>query len=337
MATVRRIDAIQPIPNADAIECAVIGGWKVVVKKGEYQPGDLAIYCEIDSWIPNELAPFLSKKEPKEFNGVKGDRLRTVRLRGQLSQGLLLPLTVLKNDGAWIAGVTVDDGTDVSDVLGIQKWEAPIPAQLAGQVRGNFPSAIPKTDQERVQNINLNEYLEDTYEVTEKLHGASCTFYLDKEGEFHVCSRNLDLKPDPNNAYWKAAYKLNIETKMREASLFGHAIQGELCGEGINGNNYSLLLSFYVFDVFVEGHGYMLPEQRYALVHQMEIEHVPLIVRNLNLNNILDTKEKILQFAEGYSVLPTAQKCLREGYVFKSMTQDKSFKAVSNSWLLKYE
>lgn len=338
MATVRRIDAIKPIPNADAIECAVIGGWRVVIKKGEYQPGDLAIYCEIDSWIPNPLAPFLSKKEPKEYNGVKGERLRTVRLRGQLSQGLLLPLTVLQSDGSWVEGVTIDDGTDVTDVLGIQKWEAPIPAQLAGQVRGNFPAAISKTDQERVQNIRLEDYLGDTYEVTEKLHGASCTFYLDKGGEFHVCSRNLDLKPDENNSYWKAAYQLDIEAKMRKEGLFGFAIQGELCGHGINGNNYKLTLNFYTFDVFVEGLGYMLPEQRYALIDRLGIPHVPMIVRNLNLKEVLNTKEKILQFAEGYTSIPMlADKCLREGFVFKSMTQDKSFKAVSNSWLLKHE
>lgn len=331
MATLRRIDAIQPIPNADAIECVVVGGWKVVAKKGEYQPGDLAVYCEIDSWIPNDLAPFLSKKEPKEFNGVKGERLRTVRLRGQLSQGLLLPLTVLKNDGAWIAGVTVDDGTDVSDVLGIQKWEAPIPAQLAGQVRGNFPSAIPKTDQERVQNINLNEYLEDTYEVTEKLHGASCTFYLDKEGDFHVCSRNLDLKPDPNNAYWKAAYKLDIEAKMRKANLFGYAIQGELCGEGINGNNYQLGLEFFAFDVYQVGIGYWRPTARQRLIEMLGIRHVPVLTTMTMMHS---TKEEILAGAEGTSAIAP---CKREGLVYKSEHSDKTFKAVSNAWLLKYE
>ena len=94
LATIRRIDALTPIDGADAIECATVGGWKVVVKKGEYTVGDLAVYCEIDSWIPTELAAFLSKgKEPREFEGIKGERLRTVKLRGQLSQGLLLPLT----------------------------------------------------------------------------------------------------------------------------------------------------------------------------------------------------------------------------------------------------
>ena len=93
LATVRVIDAIRPIPDADAIECAIVGGWTVVVKRGEFAPGDIAVYCEIDSWIPTELAPFLSKgQEPREYEGVKGERLRTIRLRGTTSQGLLLKI-----------------------------------------------------------------------------------------------------------------------------------------------------------------------------------------------------------------------------------------------------
>lgn len=93
MASIRKIDAIGPIEGADAIEVATLGGWKVVVKKNEFNVGDLAVYCEIDSWIPTEIAPFLSKgKEPREYNGVKGERLRTVKLRGTLSQGLLLKI-----------------------------------------------------------------------------------------------------------------------------------------------------------------------------------------------------------------------------------------------------
>ena len=103
LATIRRIDAIRPIPDADAIECAVIGGWSVVIKKGEFGAGDVAVYCEIDSWIPHELAPFLSKgQEPREFEGVRGERLRTVKLRGTTSQGLLLPLSVLEKVGKLI-------------------------------------------------------------------------------------------------------------------------------------------------------------------------------------------------------------------------------------------
>jgi RNA ligase (TIGR02306 family) len=105
LASVQEITYIKPIPDADAIECAIVnGGWPVVVKKGEYNVGDLAIYLEIDSWVPYELAPFLSKgKEPREYNGVKGERLKTVKLCGALSQGLLLKLgdvfTVVEQDG----------------------------------------------------------------------------------------------------------------------------------------------------------------------------------------------------------------------------------------------
>ena len=87
LASIAEITYIKPIEGADAIECAIVnGGWPVVVKKGEYQVGDVAIYLEIDSWVPHKLAPFLSKgQEPREYNGVKGERLRTVKLRGPLS------------------------------------------------------------------------------------------------------------------------------------------------------------------------------------------------------------------------------------------------------------
>ena len=194
MATIRKIDALLPIVGADAIECAVVGGWTCVVKKGEFTVGDLAVYLEIDSWVPTELAPFLSKgKEPREFEGIKGERLRTVKLRGQLSQGLLLPLepTCTSIESELI------EGLDVSLPLNIVKWERPMNAQLAGMAKGNFPSLIPKTDQERCQNLvtEIAQAITDRlqFEVTEKLEGSSMTVYL-IDGVFGVCSRNLDLK-----------------------------------------------------------------------------------------------------------------------------------------------
>jgi RNA ligase (TIGR02306 family) len=161
LATVRKIDALEPIDGADLIETAVIGGWKVVVKKGEFTVGQLATYFEIDSWIPTELAPFLTSegKEPREYNGIKGERLRTVRLRKQISQGLLLPITVLysavenrlKELGVALETIPliVNEDDDVSDLLNIHKYEPPMSTQLAGMAKGNFPSFIPKTDEER--------------------------------------------------------------------------------------------------------------------------------------------------------------------------------------------
>ena len=99
LACVKRIDDLLAIEGADKIEVAVVGGWKVVVKKGDFKKGELAVYLEIDSWVPTEVAPFLTKSghEPKDYNGVKGERLKSKKLRGIVSQGLLLPL-----DSLWL-------------------------------------------------------------------------------------------------------------------------------------------------------------------------------------------------------------------------------------------
>ena len=337
MATIRKIDELRPIPGADAIECAVVGGWTVVVKKGEFQPGDLAVYCEIDSWIPTELAPFLSKgKDPREFNGVKGERLRTVKLRGQLSQGLLLPIEVAfpgSDRAFWWSQVDVD----VSERLNVQKWEAPIPAQLAGQVRGNFPTAVPKTDQERIQNLKAEIKAAHSvgllFELTEKLEGSSMTCYL-IDGEFGVCSRNLDLKKDVNNSFWATAIAYDIEAKMR-AVFDGDdfAIQGELIGPGIQGNIYGLTKpSFYLFDIYNVTKGrYLNPVERIKLAEQMGIPHVPILAIDKDLGT--GEVDYILEWAEGKTTFnPKAE---REGIVFKEMNGGMTFKAISNHYLLK--
>lgn len=150
LVTVRRIDALDPIPGADAIEVATVEGWKLVVKRGEFQVGDKCVYFEIDSFLPtgNPAWQFLVDKSSRTFNGVVGHKLRTVKLRGQISQGLALRL-----DGFPQIAVDTDRDTDLSELLGVEKWEAPLPAELAGQAEGLFPSFIQKTDQERCQNL----------------------------------------------------------------------------------------------------------------------------------------------------------------------------------------
>ena len=335
LATIRRIDEIKEIPNASSIECAVVGGWTVVVKKGEYQVGALVVMCEIDSWIPTELAPFLTKSvEPREYNGIKGERLRTVKLRGQLSQGLLLPLEPT------CANIESElfEGLDVSVPLNIQKWEAPIPAQLAGQVRGNFPTLVPKTDQERVQNLVKevahwqSEGLQ--FELTEKLDGSSCTMYLDPDGEFHVCSRNLDLKRDENNSFWKVAIAYDVEAKLRANNGVGVAIQGELIGEGIQGNPYNIKgQDFYVYDMYdAIGGEYFPAEARRKSAETLGLKHVPVLCDDKDLGT--GDVAEILLWAEDKSRLNS--KTEREGIVFKC-TKDPglSFKAISNKFLLK--
>jgi RNA ligase (TIGR02306 family) len=162
LVTIRTIDAINPIPDADAIEVATLGGWNVVVKKNEFKAGDKVVYFEIDSFLPdgNPAWQFLVNKSSRTFEGVVGHRLRTVKLRGQVSQGLILPIlafagreVILDEHEYDFADVTWNDGEDVTDLLGIKKWEQPLPAELAGQAEGLFPSFIRRTDQERCQNL----------------------------------------------------------------------------------------------------------------------------------------------------------------------------------------
>jgi RNA ligase (TIGR02306 family) len=338
LASVRKIDDIRPIEGADAIEVAVLGGWKVVVKKGEYTPGDLAVYCEIDCWIPTEIASFLSKgKEPRVYEGIKGEKLRTVKLRGQISQGLLLPMDVVDN-------ITVTVGDDVTSHLGIVKWEPVLPANMAGQVKGLFPSFIRKTDQERCQNLIEEIFVENKdarYEVTMKLDGSSVTGYrLQKDSG--VCSRNLELKVNDEN-------KDNALVKMFQGSMLqavldkiaeNLAVQGELMGPGIQGNRENFKdTKFFIFDVqFIDDQEYMRPDVRARFMQELldygvdgqTVQHVPVLHMNVTLADLgIFNVEDLLKFAEG----PSINHQVREGVVFKRMDGKFSFKAISNKFL----
>lgn len=345
MASIRRIDNIEPIEGADKIEVVVFGGWKVVVNKGLYQPNDLVVFCEIDSWVPNSIAPFLTPegKEPREYKGIKGERLRTKKLRGVISQGLVLSLEKALeaycgsdfDSGEELCEVFYD-GADISEVMGIQKWEPPEEFRSA-DAKGTFPSFIRKTDQERIQNIRKD--IEDSYqygkffEITEKLDGSSMTvFYLD--GQVGVCSRNLELKEDCENTFWKTAmYSGAIDSLITNAKNL--ALQGELIGPGIQGNSYGLREhEYHIYDVFdIDNQKYLLPYEANLVVKGLGLKYVPIVseAQQLTTSDISD----ILKYAEGKSNLNP--KTEREGLVFKCSTEDFSFKAISNKWLLKNE
>lgn len=352
LATIREIDAIRPIENADAIEVADVGGWSVVVKKGEYKPGDVAVYLEIDSFVPQELAPFLVKGAPREYNGVKGERLKTVKLRGQLSQGLLLPLygyepTAPARDAFHRTRIADDDFFDVTEILGIQKYEPPVGASLAGCARGNFPSFIPKTDAERCQNLKreLEKSIaaEEAFEVTYKLDGSSFTAYCFRSSEDEVytgvCSRNIDLKIDESNAentFVKTFFKYDLDRKLREYhERTGRfiAVQGEMIGPGIQKNFEGMnSIELRVFRVYDIREGRMLcPEEARSLVDMLGLEHVPVFKERHVLK---ESVQELLEMADGPSGLNGKY---REGLVFKSLTRDFSFKAISNRYLLKSE
>lgn len=325
LASVRRIDDVLPIENADAIECAVVGGWNVVIKKGEFKVGDLAVYFEIDSWMPKELAPFLF--EGKVFEGVEGARLRTKKLRGVVSQGLLLPVSILN--------ANVEEGSDVTEVLGIKKWDKPLSPQLVGLAKGNFPSFIPKTDQERVQNLTkeIEARQGEEFEITLKLDGSSITVYSvkDENGEWTdgVCSRNLDLK-EGDSAFWVIAKQENIHEKIRSTGR-QLAFQGEMLNTNIQGNWEKVdKLCMFAYDVYDIGEKrYLLPDERVLLCEQLDIPHVPVFASDYTL---IHSVKELLELAEGEGMNKGVK---REGLVFKHLHSDFSFKAISNSYLLK--
>lgn len=326
LATIRTIEEVAAIPNADAICAYRVDGWWVVDQIGKYQPGDQVIYCEVDSWIPHSIAPFLSKgQEPRLYNDVPGERLRTVKLRGQISQGLFLPLELAQG---WNSSEF-----DLDEFLAIQKWERPLSPELAGMTKGNFPSFIQKTNQNRVQNLRRNTIEDKCYEVTEKLDGSSMTVYLNN-GEFGVCSHNLDLKESESNTFWNVARKQHLEEALRGINL-NLAFQGELIGPGIQGNKYKLTdFKFMIFDIFrIDMFEYMTTNERLEICKLLQLLHVPVIKPCCNLKSGLDMKE-LIEYADGFSELN--ENTLREGLVFKCLTDASlSFKVISNKFLLK--
>lgn len=338
LATIREIKELRPIEGADLIELAIVDGWQLVVKKGEFKEGDPCIYFEIDSFLPIEdRYEFLRKSSyRKDSLGKEGFRLRTIKLKKQVSQGLALPITE-----EWPSNVGTEYalGEDVTDVLGVTKWEPPIPADLSGKVKGGFPGFIPKTDEERVQNLveNFDRWKKEGvhFVIQEKLDGSSCTMYL-KDNQFGVCSRNYDLEETEDNTFWKVARQLRIEDKLRAFSdtmgISNIAIQGELIGEGIQKNLYGIkgqtvrLFNFFNID-----------DSKYSnklltmFKHHYGIETVPEIVRT-TLSEF-ETVEDLLKYAEGKSALNEKQE--REGIVLKTEDNTIHFKAISNKFLLK--
>src|SRR5439155_12763350 len=222
LASIQTVNAVEPIPNADAIEKVRVLGWWVVAKKGDHKPGDKLVYCEIDSLLPERpefefLRPSSFKPAQTDASGATvlpaGFRIKTVKLRGQVSQGICFPLSLLPS------GAATEEGTDVTELLNVRKWEPPIPIGMGGKVKGQFPGFLPKTDETRVQVLEsvLARHRGRTFYVTEKLDGTSFTAFL-RQGEFGICSRNLWMdESDESNVLVRLASGLRLEEKLRTA------------------------------------------------------------------------------------------------------------------------
>lgn len=333
LASIQRIKSLEPIEGADAIEKATVLGWQLVVKKGEFQVGDWVVYCEIDSLLPDRT----------EFAFLKprGMRIRTIRLRGQVSQGICFPLNILP------AEVEIQEDLDLTEVLGITKYEPPIPAFLSGKVKGKFPSFIPKTDETRVQVLQkvLDKYRGVSCYVSEKLDGSSATYYM-KDGEFGVCSRNMELYEDEENSFWKVARELDIEGKLRTLQK-NIAIQGELIGEGIQDNKLRLrgqsVRFFNAFDI--DRFEYLPYPDFMDLMKKLDLPIVPIYETDYILENDIaaivqkaTVKSLICKdvWAEGIVIRPHQEKIDLLLSIESFNTGRVSFKAINPEFLLKY-
>ena len=339
LATIRKIDSIEPIDGADRIVLANIGGWKVVTAKdNNFKPNDLCVYFEIDSWIPTKISPYLSKdKTPRIYNGVSGERLNTIKLRGQISQGLIIPINQLNE----LNELEIIEGLDLTEILGILKWERVMPAHLAGFCEGNFPNYIQKTDQERCQNLK-RELIEardngSVFEVTVKLDGSSMTIY-NNYGKPGVCSRNLELKLEQTgNTFVDVA----VDTKLlTNYSIPNYAFQGELIGPGIQDNVEGLIKpEFRVFDIYdIDNQNYLNSKDRLKAIfdykenYEIDLKHVPIEYETWSIPKEWSDEEiipNLLKLAEGKNSANNE----REGLVFKRNDGKFSFKAISNKFL----
>lgn len=371
LASIRQVNNITKIQNADMIECVTIDGWNCVTKVGEFKVGDLCVYFEIDSILPSsdKRYEFLSKSF-KDYNNnegaiINGHKLRTIKLKGQVSQGLALPITIFNELNKCKLG------DDVSKLLNVTKYELPILNSRSSKGTGkvsSFPSFIKKTDQDRVQNIYSKLDHEELFEVTQKLDGQSATYFYNKD-DVGLCSRNLRLdtpiKFKKKVSLWdkiKLIFinKQNVQTDLNSnwhlidgkfkiletLSLYKKdiAIQGEIIGEGIQANYEKIKgLDFYIFNIYDINKGiYYTPSQTIDIINELNIllnneyklKYVPRLNDSITLNTLkLNNLSSLLEFAEGTSLLNKEQK-VREGLVFKSTSRDFSFKVISNKYLL---
>lgn len=335
------VQKIYPIPKADRICIAIIKGWQCVIKIGEFQEGDLAIYYAIDS-IPDFNDP------NTEFLRSRGGRVKTIKLKGVVSQGLLAPLSWLESRGHSI--LNLKEGDDVTEQMGVVKYIAAeeldqyIPAgqTIADDgLRAPFPSNVPKSDETRLQNNPyLLDYISDrTIVITRKEDGCSATFVYNK-GEFCVCGRNFTWSaPSPvSRNYYGIAGKMNLQESMTALNR-NIALQGELVGPKINGNRMRLEeYSLRVFNIWdLDNKCYLLWDEVTEICTRLGVETVPVVYRGRAADLDL-TLPSFLKMAEDQCYLKNV---LAEGIVVK--TDDMvdrgrvSFKVISNKYLLKHD
>lgn len=343
LASIQQIREILPHSNADSLELAQVLGWQVVVKKGEFKPGDLVVYIQIDSVLP--------EASWCEFMRERAWRVRSVKFRGEISQGMVFPLSILPmHPGINCHWVTTDEGNrpldgnllgeSVTETLQVKKFERGMPKNA--DARGNFPlHIICITDEERIQNMPslVDEMLANKtlVDVRKKHDGTSFTYV--RNGLFNgeiseiVCSRRQALKEtSPEESfYWHIVHKYNLRNIPDDI-----VIQGEICGPKIQGNKEKLKeYRLYVFNAFSQKTGYYTPEQLDKFCEEFALTTAQKVYSGefcWDMPNLLDFASE-MRYDCG---------SLAEGVVIRSQQNETykgkplSFKVISNKFLLKH-
>jgi len=323
LASIQKIDTLDPIENADKIERAGVMGWTVVVKKGEFKVGDPCVFFEVDAVLPKD-APWA------EFMASKNFRVKSCRLRGTLSQGLVLPLSILSGVG----GGFLEIGSDVTALLKVEQYVAPEKNDLI--FAGPFITRTPQTDEVRIQSfMHMLEALKGKpYYITEKADGTSCTVGK-TDDKLYVCSRSDEIK-EGDNWYWKGARRHHVT----DAVFMDTSVQGEVCGPGIQKNRLNLPeIDMLVFDIWDIRKGEYRPwDEVLGFCRQYAITTVRELERGEKFNYCLDD---LLAMTDG--LYPGTQN-RREGIVIRPLIPERlptgdrlSFKCLSNAFLLKDE
>ncbi|MDR0685551.1 MAG: RNA ligase (ATP) [Spirochaetaceae bacterium] len=328
LVTIQRVKAITVIPDSDFLETAHIMGWQCVVKKGEFKEGELGVYFEVDSFLPlDPRYEFLRASSYREspYNGL-GFRIRTVKMRGQLSQGLFLSLSMFPE----LAGFS--EGDDVTEKLNVKKWYIPETANAGGTIIGGRPYGIPPSDEIRIQSAMelLDALRGKPYYITTKMDGASGTaYYID--GKIGCCSRNKEIKDEADALYWTPVYRYGLKEKFAKYGK-NIVIIGEICGPGIQKNRLRLPApEWYVFDIQDWDSGVYVPYDRLLeICASMGLPVVPLEERG---DSFAYTLEDLLEKAKGK--YPSGLD--KEGIVVRDALFPKSvsFKVLNNDALLK--
>jgi len=304
VAYIGRITEINPIKDADMIESARVvcgqgGIWSGTVKKGDVSVGDL-----VEVYLQDALLPQINK-----FSFMEKSQyiVKMRRLRGVPSECLIMPMSLNMTK----YGVP---GMDISEVMGVQKYSKPLPANMGGETLGWFPSFIPKTDEPNFQTVpHMVEYLAGKrFYSTVKQDGSSATVYK-YQGHFGCCSRNMELKETPNNAIWQIARKYNMEENL----IDGFALQMEIVGPGVQGNPIGLKqVEPRLFNVYdIDMHKYENGEFVMNYAKETGIPAVDIVDWNGLFGNC--SEEELREYAEG--LYPNGKQ--REGVVVRPMEE----------------